>query len=162
MTAHTPPSSNVELNTPSGASLLALLAKLGQSGAEHMAATGVALERCRLAAEWKQTVQEQGTLLTGQIRLQMAELSAQLKHSDAGSWNTLLQPLGLEGVTNAEQFEMHRQALVRDLNVLVQAHMALDDCMVHMASMLVEVEAHSEVIISSSERIRLNGLVASS
>ena len=145
---------------PAEPALLDMLTLLNQSGAAHMSATGVALERCRLAAEWKQTVQEQGTLLTEQIRSQMADLAAHLKRANATNWRGLVSPIGLSAVANVSEFEQLQKALSLDLNDLVQAHTALDDCMLRIASLLMEVESCSEQVIRSSERIRLNGLVS--
>ena len=139
---------------------LNMLTLLNQSGAAHMTATSLALERCRLAAEWKQTVQEQGELLTGQIRSQMSELAAHLKRANTTNWRGMVNPIGLSAVADFGEFEQLQRALTNDLNDLVQAHTSLDACMLRIAALLMDVESCSEQVIRSSERIRLNGLVS--
>ena len=141
--------------------LLSSLTSLNQQGAAQLSAASVALERCRLAAEWKQAVEEQGLAITFRIRSSMRELFSQINAANHKDWPSLAYELGMADMSDRELFEHQRETLIRDVENMVQAHLELGDSVVRMASLLVEVEACSERVVHASDRICANGLVVS-
>jgi hypothetical protein len=120
----------------------------------------ISLERSRLAAEWRKTVQEQGVILLDAISLRAVDIDQKLKE------HCKLQAAGLnvpstDNVANTVLFlDRRKDRLHKDISAMVAAHERLDKCMVRLVAVLEDVESASAEVMACSERVRSNELVS--
>ncbi len=146
-------------SNPDAAALMKSLTALTELSAGHLQMNEMTLERCRVAAEWRQAVDEQGAVLLRSIRFRMTDLIAQTLKVADDTDSADRERLTREQIETCALFEKHSVPLREQIAGLVLAHQDLQSCIGKLAKMLVEIETKSAEVMTHSENIKSNELV---
>lgn len=158
-TASLPCAEHSRHSSPDAAAFMKSLTALNELSAGHMRMNELTLERCRVAAEWRQAVEEQGAVLLRTIRFRMAEVLSQTWKAVGEKGITDRNDLTPEQTKTLDLFGKHSEPLSEQIADLVLAHQGLQSCIGQLAHLMVEIESRSEAVMDCSEKIRANELV---
>ncbi len=146
-------------DTSGATALLSALTELNELSAGHLRINELTLERCRVAAEWRQAVDEQGAVLLRTIRLRMSDVLSPTWRDFAGNDIADKSTLTPDQKRTHEVFNLWSEPLCEQIGDLARAHQDLQSYIIQLAQLMVNIEFHTASVMNCSDAIRNNELV---